>query len=158
MLRCFLPYTLISFFLLSLSGCGQLLKTNQVPLSGEDVSVHSLADSQVELRMKISGLTSNLWITAELYNNSGQVLQLTSQNMLSFQEEKCLDVREEINEILSPLQPQERRQFRFSYYWKGRKKNDPMYEECQTKPLRFTLNGLVLGENKLVVPSWTIQP
>lgn len=158
MSRHFLLLTLLSFSTAALLGCSQLLKTEQVPLSGDDVSVQSLADSQIELRMKISGLTSNLWITAEIYNNSGQVLQLASQNLISFQDEKCLDVREEINEILSPLQQQERKRFRFSYYWKGRKKNDPLYEECKAKPLRFTLNGLTLGEKKIQVPNWTIQP
>jgi hypothetical protein len=158
MSRYFLPLILFCTAIFGLVGCEKLLKTDQAPLTGDDVSVHSLADSQVQVRMKISGLTSNLWVTAEIYNNSGQVLQLASQNLIMFQDEKCLDVREEINEILSPLQPQERRRFRFSYYWKGRKKKDPLYEECKEKPLRFTLNGLMLGEKKVQIPNWTIQP
>jgi hypothetical protein len=140
-----------------LSGCS-LIEKKDSRLSGEGVTTHSLADGQIELKMKISALTSNLWITTELFNNSGQELHLQTADLIEFENPECFEVRDQIENTAAPIRTQEFSRFRYSYFWKGRRKSDPLYETCLVKPMRFTLRGIEHNRQALVTPKWTIQP
>jgi len=141
---------------LLLSGCANTIQRQQKPLTGEGVSHHTLAKGDVELSMKISSLTSNVWITTELLNQSANDLELNTAELIAFENNQCIEVRDAVTGSTEPLKPQERRLFRASYFWKGKRKSDPLYDTCKQLPIRFTITGLKLQGEAVTAPNWTV--
>lgn len=142
-------------FVLSLTGCESFEKIREPkPLTGENVHVYSLANGRIEFRMKVSGLTSTLWISAELINLSDDNLTFDPEHLLRFDDPECLEDREYEKIEKNALGPQESQVMRYTFRLYARKKSAPQYAQCKEKPLKFKVDGLLL--NNLVVQPLTL--
>ena len=148
-------FAISPFFTFQL-GCSSIKLTQNRPLDGQDVSRHSLADGQVELRLKVSELTSNVWLTTEIINNSASPLSFNSENLISVENTTCLVNFHFEKSLTGSLNPSERVQLRYSYQDKGKQKYSDLYEECRSVPLRFKVSGLSLGDQSVAPIQLTV--
>lgn len=138
--------------------CAKLgLQPNHEPISGEDISVYNLADGQLEFRVKVTGMTSTLWITADLVNNSDTSLTFDPNTLLQFSDPSCVANNdfEKIDNTSVPSKSFQR--FRYSFQLYSKRKNSPEYARCKDKPLHFRVDGLLLGQNLVKPISFSVD-
>ena len=142
----------------TLTACESFQTVNEAKtLEGPDVSTYSLALGAVEFRLKVSGLTSSLWITTELINKSNRVLIYTTRDLLQFEDASCLEDQRFESRETGTLKPNERQIIRYTFRLYAAQKYSPEYERCKAQPLRFKIGGLSLGGEVVAPLSFTIQ-
>ncbi len=150
----------ILFSLLSallLSSCETVNRLNEPqPLEGSNVSIYPLGDGQVDLRLKVSGLTSTLWITTELVNHSTQTVIFETPKLLQFQDSTCLEDQEFEKPRTETLAPNERQIVRYSFRLHSEQKRSPAYERCRAQALKFTVGGVHVAGKELPEKTLTI--
>ncbi len=149
---------LIFFFVFALGACAEFEKaTAPKPLVGEDVSVYDLADGQVEFRMKITGLTSTIWMTTELINKSDKDVYFDSKTLVKFEDSTCLSKRDFDDIPNTILKPKAHQILHYSFQLLAKRSNSPEYERCKAQPLRFVVSGLQINAIEAKQFSFTIQ-
>ncbi|OFZ19217.1 MAG: hypothetical protein A2Z20_05055 [Bdellovibrionales bacterium RBG_16_40_8] len=152
MLNNYKKFLIFSFFIANIMGCETFKKLSEPkPLVGKDIHVYNLAANQVELRLKVSGLTSTMWVTAELVNNSGQFLSFQTRELLQFDDPECLNNQEFETPRATVLYPKERVLLHYTFRLHALQKHSTQYEKCKGKPIKFKVDGLLLN-NEIVQP------
>ena len=138
-------------------GCQTIEKLNEPkPLEGPNVSVYPLGDGQVDLRLKVSTLTSTLWVTTELVNNSTEPVVFETPKLLQFQDPSCLENQEFEKPRVETLAPNERQIVRYSFQLYSQQKRSPAYERCRDQALKFTVSGVQVAGKELPMKTLTI--
>lgn len=141
-----------------LSACESVQKLSEPkPLEGKNVSVHPLGAGEVDFRLKVSGLTSTLWLTAELVNNSTETVNFETLKLLQFADPSCLENQDFEKPRTETLAPNERQLVRYSFKLHASQKHSPEYERCKDQALKFTVSGVQLAGKELPHKSLTIQ-
>lgn len=126
--------------------CAEIEKaTAPKPLEGADVTVYDLAEGQVEFRMKITGLTSTVWMTTELVNKSNKEVYFDSNTLVQFSDPTCMGKRDYEDIPATTLKPQARQLLHYSFQLYAKRKNSPEFERCKDQPLRFVVSGLQIN-------------
>jgi hypothetical protein len=126
------------------------------PLTGENVHVYNMADGQIEFRMKVTGLTSTLWVTTELVNNSSRNISYVAEELLQFVAKECVEGQDIDAPPGSQIVPNGRQLIRYTYRLLSEKKSSPMYEQCKNVPLKFKVSTVRLDNSDVAPITLTI--